>query len=134
VTVAEVFKQTTAAANKMAGRMGVGLLPGSTQVWDRAAQQLVTCTAQLCPAASNMSDGSYINRVLYTGGGGATTAGNSNATLQVREVSNFRQAVHPASGCLRVKKGRVRKCVCRALIQPWAVPIQHVAHAERLSL
>ncbi len=30
------------------GNVGSAMLPGSTQVWDRAAQKLVPCTQQLC--------------------------------------------------------------------------------------
>jgi hypothetical protein len=86
---AEVFKTSSLPGNKMAGRMGVGLLPGSEWVWDRAAQQLVKCNPERCPNAHTMQRASgttYVNRMLYSGGRGHSITLNAYSPLSVLQV------------------------------------------------
>ncbi len=48
---AEQFKWSPTFGALTRGNMGMSIMPGSTSVWDRAAGQMVPCTAVLCPNA-----------------------------------------------------------------------------------
>jgi hypothetical protein len=92
---AETFKASAIRPNVVSGRLGVGLLPGSNQVWDRATQQWLNCTPSLCLGSDTLQRRTgagtsltlHVNRMLYGGSRGYGIAVTSFATPSNQDVS-----------------------------------------------
>ncbi len=55
---AEVFKATPQSVPAVRGNLGVAMLPGTTEVLDRASGELVPCTASTCSDTATLANGS----------------------------------------------------------------------------